>query len=158
MEKKSKAKIIQKVDAKVLLDCINKIGAATKFFEEDQLVVIYLDKDKDFGYDVMIFFVVEGEEKEWVKMYARANAQRINYQDTRILSNALIQINKYNEERRVGRAYIEKDIEDGHFVLEEDFYANEPVSYEWLTTTIKLFINSAWGFFCDYANSIESLK
>lgn len=139
---KMEADMIKGLSLAVLRGLIDKAGYSHKI-DEDGDILMTLNADNDFGYDVYIFFQIQGENDTILKITGYAFDFPVNNDNK---ANLVYLCNKWNREKRLPKAYV--DIENNRVIAEENYFLDEAVSEEYvLESCIKLTTSGIWGFF-----------
>ncbi len=121
---------------------LDKAGYAHKVTENGSFLM-FLDADKDFGYDVGIIFSMQGKDKNTLNITGWATKFPVNDENK---ASLVFLCNKWNKSYRLPKSYV--DLDDNTVTVECDFFLDEPVSEEYiLENCIKLPVPLIWSFF-----------
>lgn len=134
--------MIKGLNLSILRGLVDKAGLSHRI-DDDGDILMLLNADKDFGYDVAVFFQIQGENDTILKVTGMAVNFPVNDENK---ANLVFLCNKWNRERRFPKAYVE--LENNRVVAEENFILDESVSEEYvLENCIKLSVRAIWLFF-----------
>lgn len=130
--------MINSIDINMVRRMCDKAGFRTKMTDEG-LVILTLTADSDFGYDVYCFFTVEDDK------FLRFSAYSTMKIGENKIVEAILRINKINEENRLLSVYID---EDRDVFLSRQELIDEYVSEEWVYENfINILPRLAWDLF-----------
>ena len=113
--------------------------------DSDGDIYTVLSADSDFNHNVFVFFQVTDDK--WLRVFGMAEDFKVSQSN---VANALIRINKYNQDQRLMKAYLE---ENGLIIVERNELIDEAVSEKFVyENVIRLSASFIWDFFKNFNN------
>ena len=135
--------MVHSIDINYVRNLCDKAGFNTKLTEEGTLILI-LEADEDYNYNVLVAFRVTEDNDGLIA--TGLSAMEISQKN---IADALIRINKYNEDTLLLKAYL---TEDGNVRVTRTEFVDKGVSEESLARFVELFPPLVWDFYKENFN------